>query len=113
MFDYLCSNHTRGLPVDAFVRLFDAYLDENLAEDFAAAVAASGSRTRLEKSGIALLRSICKLVFDGHGAYVKGDGLEFRQFLEDEYPELGKTSVGRAELSKRQDWSLEVCDYKR
>lgn len=98
------------MPVDAFNRRFDAYLDETLAENFADAAAAYGGNSRLEKIGTALLRSICKLAFDGHGAHVKGDGLEFRQFLEDKYPHLTTASVGRAELSKRQDWSLEVSE---
>ena len=108
LYQFLCLNHTRGLPVDAYNWLFDAFLNDNLGEAFKVACARTGSRNRLEKSGTALLRSICKLVCDGHGAYAKGDGLEFRAFLEDHYPGLAARSIGRAEQGQRQDWSLEI-----
>ena len=66
-----------------------------------------GKNSRLEKSGRALLRSICKLSFNGRGEYAKGDGIQIRDWLANNYPDL-KNSSGRAELSKRQDWVLEV-----
>jgi hypothetical protein len=49
MTDYLYGNHTRGLPVAAFNRLFEAYLTANLGDEFAAATTATGGRARLEK----------------------------------------------------------------
>ena len=106
--DYLCGNHTRNLPVAAFNRLFDEWLAEVLGDAFAACSAASGGRSRLEKSGTALLRSICKLVSRGWGAYPKGDGGEFHDALVADADEFADESVGRAELSKRQDWPLEA-----
>ena len=72
--DWLCGNHSRGLPVGAFNRLFETYLQENLGAEFQAAATVSGGRARLEKNGVALLRSMCKLTHDGWGAYAKGDG---------------------------------------
>ena len=108
--DYLCGNHTRGLPVAAFNRLFEDYLKLNLGTEFDDAKTASGGHARLEKSGVLLLRSMCKLVACGHGAHAKGDGLEFKNWLENNYPgqyEL-MVAIGRAELSKRQDWALEA-----
>ena len=69
--DFLCGNHTRGLPVDAFNRLFEAWLTEELSEEFTGAAAEAGSRARLEKSGTSLLRSLFKLVHRGWGAYEK------------------------------------------
>jgi hypothetical protein len=106
--DYLCGNHTRGLPVDAFNRLFETYLNDNLGSEFAAAAAASGGRSRLEKSGTALLRSLAKLAHDGWGAYAKGDGGEFHDHLVAVAHPWAKMAIGRAELSKRQDWSPEA-----
>jgi hypothetical protein len=106
--DYLCGNHTRGLPVDAFNRLFETYLNDNLGSEFAAAAAASGGRSRLEKSGTALLRSLAKLAHDGWGAYAKGDGGEFHDHLVAVAHPWAKMTIGRAELSKRQDWGPEA-----
>ena len=37
--DFLCGNHTRGLPVDAFNRRFEDWIEAELGEAFAAAVA--------------------------------------------------------------------------
>ena len=108
--DYRCGNHTRGLPVAAFNRLFESYLHANLGEEFEAATTASGGRARLEKSGVLLLRSMCKLVSSGFGAYEKGDELEFWNWMEKYYPDLCVyLNIGRAELSKRQDWDLEAA----
>jgi hypothetical protein len=110
MTDYLCGNHTRGLPVAAFERNFEAYLKDTLGTKFEAAAAASGGRARLEMSGVLLLRSLCKLVCSGHGACAKGDGLEFLNWCEQRYPGVYNLKVGRAELSKRQDWMLEASE---
>jgi hypothetical protein len=77
--DWLCGNHTRGLPVDAFNRNFEACLVAQLGEEFSEAQI--GGKSRLEKSGVALLRSTCKLIHGGWGARAKGDGKEFKQCL--------------------------------
>jgi hypothetical protein len=106
---YLCANHTRNSPVDAFNRRFTKYLNDTLAMEFDAATKASGGRSRLEKDLPSFLRSICKLVCSGHGAYAKGDGLEIKEFIEREHPEVLLEDVGRVELSKRQDWVLGCC----
>jgi hypothetical protein len=53
---------------------------------------------------------MCKLIASGFGAHPKGDGLEFKQWMEKWYPDLyAKLNIGRAELSKRQDWALECA----
>jgi hypothetical protein len=78
---------------------------------FEAAVAATGFGARLEKNGTLLLRSICKLVHMGHGEYAKGDGLQFKIWMDKHFPRLlAKCRVGRAEVSKRQDWACEVSE---
>jgi hypothetical protein len=93
---------------------------------------------RLEGSGVAFLRSLCKLTHVGHAQYYKGDGHAFQDYLENHYPghnlpqpyphpqpnpdprlnqnptlhpipDLTNTCVVRAEHSKRQDWSLEAA----
>ena len=51
-FDFLCGNHTRNLPMDAFNREFDAYLRRKLGDDIAAMTAEYGTQTRVEASGI-------------------------------------------------------------
>ena len=109
MLSYFCSNHTRNLPVVAFNRLFNAYLSKALGGDFESCKSASGTHSRVEQNGEALLRSITKLAYDGHDLYSKGDGLLIRDWLKEKYPDLTVKSVGRVELSKRQDWTLEVA----
>jgi hypothetical protein len=69
--DFLCGNHTRGLPVDAFNRRFEEWMNDELGSEFAEAAGESGGRARLEKSGTALIRSIFKLIHSGWGAYEK------------------------------------------
>ena len=69
--DFLCGNHTRGLPVDAFNRRFEDWLAEELSAEFDAAAGESGGHARLEKSGTSLLRSLFKLIHSGWGAYEK------------------------------------------
>ena len=60
-------------------------------------------------SDLAFLHSICKMCFDGHGAYEKGDEKEISQWLREHHPDLAYISVGRVERSKRQDWAAEVA----
>ena len=68
---------------------------------------ATGSKARLEKSGIALLRSIVKFACHGHGACEKGAGLHVKDFFKEKFPEMAEQCVGRVELADRQDWSFE------
>jgi hypothetical protein len=107
MLDHLCANHSRNLPIAAFNRLFDDHLTSNHREDFEACMKAGGGRARLERDGEQFLRSICKLACQGRGCYAKGDGVQIADWLDTNYPDL-KNDTGRAELSKRQDWVLEV-----
>jgi hypothetical protein len=102
MTDYLCGNHTRGLPVAAFERNFEAHLKDTLGTKFEAAAAASGGRARLEMSGVLLLRSLCKLVCSGHGAHAKGDGLEFLSWCELKCPGVYNLKIGN---EMRQTWA--------
>jgi hypothetical protein len=102
-FDYLCGNHTRNLPIDAFNKEFDAYLRRNLGDDIAALTAEYGTQT-----GVLLLRSLCKLTHKGHHQYAKGDGHLFNDFLSQNWPGISNRCVGRAEQSKRQDWTCEA-----
>jgi hypothetical protein len=74
LYDYLCGNHTRNLPIDAYNRRFEAWLSTELGSHFAAAASVAGPHARLEKKGTALLRSMVKLIHDGYGAHAKGDG---------------------------------------
>ncbi len=85
-FDFLCGNHTKNLPMDEFNKVyniytyvkllllnqqpylhqeFDAYLRRKLDEDIAALTAEYGSNTRVDASGVLLLRSLCKLTHKG------------------------------------------------
>ena len=96
-------------------------------------------RTRVEASGLLLLRSLCRLTHKGHQQYAKGDGHRFDDWLKAKYngdvknryhtkPPCMKyflthlifrptpatlthpiRCAGRAEFSKRQDWCLEAC----
>ena len=107
--DFLCGNHTRNLPPNAFNELFESWLNEELGDSFEMCTTASGLNSRLEKSGTALLRSMCKLTSTGFGAYAKGDGDEFHDMLESDENYFAVEPIGRVELSKRQDWCLEAC----
>ena len=67
-----------------------------------------GERTRVEASGVLLLRSMCRLTHKGHQQYAKGDGHAFQDYLSREWPTVKNRCVGRAEHSKRQDWICEA-----
>ena len=108
-FDFLCGNHTRNLPIDWFNRLYNKWLQSELGESIAKAKTAAGGMVRLECSGEAFLRSVCKLTHTGHAQYEKGDGNAFADFLQEKYPGLTNNCVGRADFAKRQDWSLECA----
>jgi hypothetical protein len=45
-----------------------------------------GPRTRVEASGVLLLRSMCKLTHKGHQQYAKGDGHAFEDYLRRDWP---------------------------
>ena len=111
LYNYFCGNHTRNLPIDAYNRRFEKWISAELGEQFAAAAAATGPTARLEKCGLSLLRSMIKLVHEGYGAYAKGDGPQVKAWLRDNgYEGVDQRSLGRVELSKRQDWCLEVSE---
>jgi hypothetical protein len=108
-FDFLCGNHTRNLPIDWFNKVYNKWLQGEIDESMKLAKTAAGGMVRLECSGEAFLRSLCKLTHRGHGQYDKGDGDAFSDFLHEKYPGVTNKCVGRADLSKRQDWSLECA----
>ncbi len=120
--DFLCGNHSRSLHFDAFNRAFTTYVKELLGEGMAVARLRSGGRLRGELDGEAFVRSICKLTHIGPKQYEKGavtthcfkclpcvtifltklgDGIQFRDYCEEQFPNLINQCVGRAELSKR------------
>jgi hypothetical protein len=70
--DFLCGNHTRNLPVDAFNRRFDGYLKQKFGPELDAAKYRGGGYTRIEPSGQQFIRSICKLTHTGRKQYAKG-----------------------------------------
>ena len=107
-FDFLCANHARNLPMDELSRLFQDYINKELGEALKAIHVESGGRSRVEASGILFLRSLCRLTHTGHAQYAKGDGTAFADFMKRTHPALKNRCVGRAENSKRQDWSCEA-----
>ena len=108
-FDFLCGNHTRNLPIDWFNRLYQKWIQTKIGDELKTAKSAAGGAVRLEGSGEAFLRSICKLTHRGHAQYDKGDGDAFADYLAERYPGLTNKCVGRADFAKRQDWSLECA----
>ena len=64
-YDYLCGNHTRNLPLDEWNREFEAYVKDELGEAILELQKAGGGRTRVEGSGILLLRAMCRLTHIG------------------------------------------------
>ena len=107
-FDYLCGNHSRNLPLDQWNREFEKYIKDELGESILELQRAGGGRTRVEGSGILLLRAMCRLTHMGHKEYPKGDGRRFHDYLRKNYPDVKSRCVGRAEMSKRQDWCCKV-----
>ena len=133
-FDFLCGNHVRNLPIDEFNRLFEQYIRIHLGPDLAQISRDGNGRTRVEASGLLLLRSMCRLTHKGHQQYAKGDGHRFEDWLQKKFsgavknrytlafnlllslPSFISTRLvlhdhrcaGRAEFSKRQDWCLEA-----
>lgn len=67
-----------------------------------------GPGTRVDASGVLLLRSLCKLTHKGHKQYPKGDGHAFHDYLGEKWPDIKNRCIGRAEHSKRQDWICEA-----
>jgi hypothetical protein len=106
--DYLCGNHSRNLSLDEWNREYESYIKEELGDAILEVQKAGGGRTRVEGSGILLLRAMCRLTHMGHKEYTKGDGRRFYDYLRKEYPAVKSCCVGRAEMSKRQDWCAEV-----
>jgi hypothetical protein len=84
------------------------YIKDELGDAILEVQKAGGGRTRVEGSGILLLRAMCRLTHMGHMEYAKGDGRRFHDYLNKEYPTVKSRCVGRAEMSKRQDWCTEV-----
>ena len=71
--DYFCGNHSRNLQFDAFGRLlYEAYIKRQLGAGLEAARLKSGGRVRVEPSGEAMLRTICKLTHIVPKQYAKG-----------------------------------------
>ncbi len=64
-FDFLCGNHSRNLPLDQWNREFEKYIKEELGEAITELQRAGGGRTRVEGSGILLLRAMCRLTHMG------------------------------------------------
>ena len=89
-FDFLCANHVRNLPIDEFNRLFEQYIKINLGPDLDKISRDGNGRTRVEASGLLLLRSLCRLTHKGHQQYAKGDGHRFQDWLEKKYNGLVK-----------------------
>ena len=84
-FDFLCANHVRNLPIDEFNRLFEAYIKRTLGEELQQISRDGNGRTRVEASGLLLLRSLCRLTHKGHKQYAKGDGHRFADWLKEKY----------------------------
>jgi hypothetical protein len=58
-YDYLCANHVRNLPMDEFNRLFEKYLRAALGAEMETIRREGNGHTRVEASGVLLLRSLC------------------------------------------------------
>ncbi len=84
------------------------YIKDELGDAILEVQKGGGGRTRVEGSGILLLRAMCRLTHMGHKEFAKGDGRRFQDYLCKEYPAVKSRCVGRAEMSKRQDWCAEV-----
>jgi hypothetical protein len=67
--DYLCGNHSRNLPLDEWNREFERYIKDALGEAIAEVQKTGGGRTRVEGSGILLLRAMCRLTHSGLSPY--------------------------------------------
>jgi hypothetical protein len=95
-------------PLLIIKQLFEAYIRRKLGDDLAAVATEFGDRTRVEASGVLLLRSMCRLTHKGHQQYAKGDGHAFEDYLRRKWPDVHNRCVGRAKHSKRQDWICEA-----
>jgi hypothetical protein len=108
-YDFLCANHVRNLPIDEFNRLFEKYLRDDLGAELETIRREGNGHTRVDASGVLLLRSLCRLTHSGAKEYAKGDGKRFADWLDEKYQGGVKNRcAGRAEFSKRQDWCCEA-----
>jgi hypothetical protein len=132
-FDYLCVNHTRNSPMEWWIQqgirqwmnlLYSYWSDMRYAvsgiwrvftqnirwRNYGYDTWVCGTATRVDASGVLLLRSLCKLTHKGHKQYAKGDGHAFEDYLQNKWPGVKNKNrcIGRAEHSKRQDWICEA-----
>ena len=117
--DFLCGNHTRQLPVAAYIRLVDKWLGEVLGEKMSLIKQQVNPRLRLETKSSTLRHSIQKQTHCGWGTYAKGDGERFKhnasEVASPEDPDYEeKTSgilvgVGRAGVGERQEGQASVA----
>ena len=126
---FLCGNHTRQLPVQAYIRLVDIWLAAKLKPEMAKAQE-KYPNARLETTSTSLIYSAQKLVFDGFLSYFKGDGDMFKAFLArcweeemdegtlescadyvDERSKSIKVNIGRSGVGIRQEGQLRASFY--
>jgi hypothetical protein len=69
LFNCLCGNHTRNLPLDQWNREFERYIQDELGEAIAEVQKSGGGRTRVKGSGILLLRAMCRLTHTGFPSF--------------------------------------------
>lgn len=108
VYDHLCANHTRGLPIDEFDRQFKEYF-ENIYGEAIKDMKKTNSKLRLETDGKSLVFSLLKMCHRGHGEYAKSLASEVFDALQAADPLFAGESPGRAAVSKRQDGVMEQC----
>lgn len=108
VYDHLCANHTRGLPIDEFDRQFKGYF-ENIHGEAIKDLKKTNIKLRLETDGKSLFFSLLKMCHRGHGEYAKSLASDVFDALQAADPLFAGESPGRAAVSKRQDGVMEQC----
>ena len=104
--DFLCGNHTRQVPVAAYIRLVDKWVGEVLGEKMSLINQQVNPRLRLETKSSTLRHSIQKQTHCGWGTYAKGDGERFKHNFVDVLTAM------RGRGKKRKEVTVEERFYR-
>ena len=112
--DFLCGNHTRQLPITAYIRLVDKWLHREVGPTMIEIKQKVNPMLRVETNSCSLRHAMQKQLHRGFGTYAKGDGESYHHQIseaasEDDEDYVEKTSGiiagsgGRAGVGSRQE----------
>lgn len=102
--DFLCANHTRGLPISNFNVMFKQRMNMLLGS-----FVEDAKMPVFKMGGEDVLYAIRKLFYGGWCEYYNSDGKALKKLIANDAPEYVHCSLGRHETGSRQDGVAEAC----